>query len=1118
MKRQVRLARLILLACLLHQVSLAQQIEHNSQDNTISSILFNQATRPDMVDVEQTLRAQLQLPAEYSFRQKFDHKRGNEQQTIRYNLYYQNIKVEHAFAAVMSVNGQPSFISANIFKQNSIPAAAPALTEQQALQSALNNISAKDYMWEIDKNYTLPQGELVYVQDFTQETLTRQQHLAYKFDIYAQNPLSRNLVYVDALTGEVLLKDALLKHISGSGTSVYSGNVTFEVDNTGPIYYLYDVGKDIVTYDAGGNFNIGGAPIVSHTTTLFPKDVSVDAHWGATKVYDYWDKEHNWQSFDGQGTVLKSYVNFGNGYDNAFWSGTEMVYGNGTGMFFGGFDKLVSLDVCAHEIGHGICQATSGLVYAKESGAMNEAFSDIWAAVVEFYAAPDKQKWSIGEEIGKNPLRSMSNPNHFKDPDTHGGTHWKTVIGCTPDNSNDQCGVHSNSGVLNHWFYLLVEGGKGINDKSNAYEVAGIGMEKAAKIAFETEKVLSPNADYAECRTKSLGVVVTLYGNCSRELEALTKAWYAVGVGNDFVPCAPQIGFAMADTVVSKVATGTNCPAVKTISIPMRVVGNAPTGGNATVTVSTISTSTKGIDYDLPGAPLTFNAGSTAGQNVQVQIFDNGNVNGEQEVKLYFTITQNGSNATTSYTYDTCTITITAGEQMPDTGGVKISQVNMPDIRSRAVTPFFSRNDMGRMVFIVTAEELHAAGVKPNEVIDSMQFNITEKNSTQAFTNFTVKISPVSISDLTGGIPNVTTQYYSGNFTTHAGWNTIPFSTPLTWNGTDNLAIETCFTNTTNSSNSDFIAATGGDKQVSAIAYSDIASNGCSMSFTATYNYFSSYNKPVIRLVQPKLPAQAEQNMVSSRQWDVHPGQEVYFKNDTTRKLITGLNNIPIDIGCTNASVSAQGKGWSNIPGVFYAGVKRSVKEFSVLAQNNTDGSHTYDITIYFDTSELSGADLSDVRMVSTDVHLDSAMHNANTEVEVPQVTKVAGYMAFTATFNGIGTFKGVNGRYFLTEKNFSLKPSESVAGLSKNTGNITVVNNPFTDKIYLNYNLTQQSEAQIRLFDIRGINIISETVHFNSGQHQYKIDLSGKLLTPGNYVLQVVTANEVMTQKMLKQ
>ncbi len=228
-----------------------------------------------------------------------------------------------------------------------------------------------------------------------------------------------------------------------------------------------------------------------------------------------------------------------------------MVYGDGSGRNNDGFDPLVSLDICAHEIGHGVCQSTANLVYQRESGALNEGFSDIWGAVIESWADPleqdgtPKKHWLIGEELSDEPMRNMQNPKECKQPDTYLGEYWEpaSTSDCpTPNpNTNDYCGVHCNSGVLNHWFYLLTEGGSGTNDNFKQYAVTGIGIEKSAKIAYLTELSLSNNAVYSNCRTASISAAKTLYGNCSAEFKNVVRAWYAVGVGNDDSSCTPRL-------------------------------------------------------------------------------------------------------------------------------------------------------------------------------------------------------------------------------------------------------------------------------------------------------------------------------------------------------------------------------------------------------------------------------------------------------------------------------------------------------------------------------------------------------------------------------------------------
>jgi Zn-dependent metalloprotease len=268
---------------------------------------------------------------------------------------------------------------------------------------------------------------------------------------------------------------------------------------------------------------------------------ALDAHWGAEKTYDYWSTTHGRNSYNNAGAAIKSYVHYSSAYNNAYWNGSVMTYGDGSGT--GGFDILTSIDVAGHEIGHAVCSSTANLAYKNESGAMNEALSDIWGACIEYFAAPTKQRWLIGEDIerraGHLSLRSMSNPKTEGQPDTYGGINWTSQTKCRPTSNNDQCGVHNNSGVLNHWFYILTEGKTGTNDKGSSYSVTGIGIDKAAKITYRMESVyMTSSSTFANARTYGIQAAIDLYGAGSPEVIATTNAFYAVGVGTAYVSTA----------------------------------------------------------------------------------------------------------------------------------------------------------------------------------------------------------------------------------------------------------------------------------------------------------------------------------------------------------------------------------------------------------------------------------------------------------------------------------------------------------------------------------------------------------------------------------------------------
>lgn len=545
-----------------------------------SLIVFNEKSTYKNTDSEKAFREQLELKGNSSFaktksetdKQGFSHE--------KFQLFHQGIKVEFSTYTLHSKSGKLESMSGEFYQLENVNT-TPVLSKQQAFNSALRQIGAATYLWESPaeakiNEYQKPTGELVLlplVDEDAKGKKTEQIRLAYKFDIYATNPVSRGDIYIDAITGATLFYNATIKHLDefsngGKHNSVhkksennaatsfvianadtrYSGSQSIQTTLSGASYILADAtrGNGVMTYNmkkgtsytAAVNFtDVDNNWTAAEFNNVNKDNGALDAHWGAEKTYDYFSLFHGRNSYNNAGAAIKSYVHYSTAYNNAYWNGSVMTYGDGSGT--GGFDILTSIDVAAHEIGHAVCTNTANLAYQQESGAMNEAFSDIWGACIEYYAAPNKQLWLIGEDIerrsGHLALRSMSNPKSEGQPDTYGGTNWISQVKCRPSSRNDYCGVHTNSGVLNHWFYILTEGKTGTNDKGSSYSVTGIGIDKAAKITYRLESVyLSANSTYANARTLGIQAAIDLYGAGSPEVIATTNAFYAVGVGTAY--------------------------------------------------------------------------------------------------------------------------------------------------------------------------------------------------------------------------------------------------------------------------------------------------------------------------------------------------------------------------------------------------------------------------------------------------------------------------------------------------------------------------------------------------------------------------------------------------------
>jgi Zn-dependent metalloprotease len=426
--------------------------------------------------------------------------------------------------------------------------------ESQALNFALDKVKAQKYIWQDraeeehmrkidnDPNFTyFPAGKKVIYE------IDNKSYCAWKFDIYAKEPLYRANVYVDASSGAVLNEENLLCTVNtpGSANTKYSGTQTIVCDQVGSTYRLREStrGQGVETYNMNNGTSFSSATDFSNSTSSWNNtgfdQGAHDAHWGAEATYDYYKNVHNRNSIDNAGFKLRSYVHYNSNYSNAFWDGSRIAYGDGGGSM----DMFAALDVCGHEITHGLTGKTAGLVYQNESGALNESFSDIFGVTIEKFARPGNWNWKMGEDLDGWGLRNMQNPNQMWQPDTYLGTQWYT-------GSGDNGGVHTNSGVGNYWYYILSNGGTGTNDKSQVYSVNAIGMASAAKIAFRALTVyFTPNTDYANARILTIEAAKDLFGVCSNEVIQTANAWHAVGVGNAYSAVSTGANFFAGSTI-----------------------------------------------------------------------------------------------------------------------------------------------------------------------------------------------------------------------------------------------------------------------------------------------------------------------------------------------------------------------------------------------------------------------------------------------------------------------------------------------------------------------------------------------------------------------------------------
>lgn len=464
----------------------------------------------------------------------------------RYQQYYKGIPVIGAQYILHGANAQVQHANGHLVQGINLET-KPALSKEAALQAALNHVGAKIYMWQNpqneefikreqnDANATFrPSGELK-ITSGAEEMTAANMRLVYRFDIYAQEPLGRWWVDVDAQSGEVINQISRIHdlYVGGSGASLYNGTVPLLVEETAPNNFrmqgLHPLGVSVRTFSAQNATNLGSAVDITSASANGPWDAAgTNAHWGAAKTYEFYQSQFGRNSIDDAGLTLNSYVHYATNLVNAYWDGARMLYGDGNGINYG---PLVALDIVGHELTHGVTQYTSDLIYQGESGALNESFSDIFGETVENFA-DGPNDWQMATDIGiggSGAIRSMDNPNLYNDPDTYYGDFWYT-------GASDYGGVHTNSGVQNFWFYLLVNGGSGTNDHGDVYSVTGIGMADAEQIAYRNLTVyLTPSSGYYDARLGAISAATDLFGASSQQVQSVKDAWYAVGV-NEFTP------------------------------------------------------------------------------------------------------------------------------------------------------------------------------------------------------------------------------------------------------------------------------------------------------------------------------------------------------------------------------------------------------------------------------------------------------------------------------------------------------------------------------------------------------------------------------------------------------
>jgi vibriolysin len=427
-------------------------------------------------------------PEEMSLTRGMTDKEGD--QHFRFQQYKNGLPVIGGEVAVHVRDG--AVIGVNGSARGDLPASLDAKLENDAILGAAKAAGGEVRGLAVNENY----------------------ELAYK-------PLEDRLalVYLVDITGE--LKDGTPVHDTLQ-VSAEDGSIL------GRIPHIFTA-KNREMHDLAHGTTLPGTTVRTEGGAALPSSANNDPintnYDRLGVVYDAYKTLFNRDSYNGAGAKLISSCHYSTNYVNAYWNGTQMVYGDGDGV--NATNLALSLDVTAHELTHAVTSSTSNLNYSGESGGLNESWSDALGNVVEWYGAgqpatPSANNFMVGEDIwtpgtAGDALRYMCDPAK----DGSSADYWSSSVGSLD--------VHYSSGVPNLAFCLLVKGGTHPRGKS-AINVTGIGMAKAAQIWYKAELIMTASTNMAGAKTATEQAATQL-GYTTAEVASVTAAWQAVGVG-----------------------------------------------------------------------------------------------------------------------------------------------------------------------------------------------------------------------------------------------------------------------------------------------------------------------------------------------------------------------------------------------------------------------------------------------------------------------------------------------------------------------------------------------------------------------------------------------------------
>ena len=501
----------------------------------------------------------------------------------RYQQYCNGIKIDGC-EFIVHVNNKGKVYCANGRMVSGLnKSVVPSINKNQAIDFAKKYFNSKQFMWESpywenwlkqktkDNNATyFPKPELVFYKiPNSKQWDSKNFKLAYSFQVFSLSPNFGKKVYVDATTGSVINTIPLELDCNPSNVStIFNGNRSintdaYQINN----YRLKDDCQTATVRVRDWNSSTDNRSPIEITSS--PNNWSSDNQrfggsvlWASKQAYNYFLNIHGRNSYDNNNGILEAYINavFRRSDGSYYTDNATMDFLNGimkVGLGNGGIleNSFAALDIIGHEYAHGVTGFSASLTYEGESGALNESFSDIFGETIENYVLGHND-FLLGNDRAEGFIRSMQNPKSRSQPNTYGGQYWIPTVQCSPTDMNDRCGVHTNSGVQNFWFYLLCNGGVGTNDNGYLYSVNGLGIQKARAIAYRNlTYYLTSSSVYGDAKIGSINATADLFGGGTSEVSSIIDAWCAVGLGTT---CSPSVSDL---TIINQQTSNTNLTA-----------------------------------------------------------------------------------------------------------------------------------------------------------------------------------------------------------------------------------------------------------------------------------------------------------------------------------------------------------------------------------------------------------------------------------------------------------------------------------------------------------------------------------------------------------------------------